>query len=264
MYWNGIGFESFSESFGAMGPDGQTCAITIGTVDTVPAGSPLEVTLTGTAPTLTLNLKVPRGVKGRKGEAGPPGPIRQASDYADGTHSDRMVPMWDAVAGKWTPRPFPGLRGPWSIIENRAWDSGTGFAPTQTNIGTSPNTIAQLNIPAQDTAWRPVVSGGVLIRTTEPVESFTTRVDAEVRIGSASGQIVALGAGLAFGLDSFTRFQPYYATSVLTPSSSVGVVPKDQPVTLFVVLRRNQGDSNYTYTMPGANITCWAQPVVTP
>lgn len=264
MYWNGAGFESFIEAFGAMGPDGPSCSVTIGTVQTGPVGSPLAVTVTGTPPALTLNLTVPRGVKGRKGEPGPPGPIRAAADYADGVHAERSVPMWDAAAGKWTPRPFPGVRGPWSIVEGSAWDGGAGFAASQTNVGTSPNVVAQLKIPAQNADWRPIISGGTVVRTTEGGQSFTTRVDTEVRIGSATGQIVAQGSGMPFGMFHFNKLQPFFGVTGLTPSSSVGVVPKGQPVTLFVVLRRNQGDSNYTYNQAGAHIVCFAQPVVIP
>ncbi|MFD4434263.1 hypothetical protein, partial [Nocardia sp. NPDC058497] len=92
VYWNGSGFDSFAEAFGAAGPDGEPCSVSIGTVDTGPVGSDLSVTVTGTAPNLVLNLVVPRGRQGKKGAAGGPGPIRQSTDYLDGAHPDRAVP----------------------------------------------------------------------------------------------------------------------------------------------------------------------------
>ncbi|WP_109527978.1 hypothetical protein [Nocardia aurea] len=260
MYWNGTSFDSFADAFGAAGPDGQPCSLSVGTVDTGPVGSPLQVTVTGTAPNLTLHLTVPRGVQGLTGEPGPPGPIRQAGDYTDGTHVDGAVPVWNDTTGKWTPRPYPGLRGPWSIMETSAWNGGAGFAASQTNVSTSPNTVAQLTIPAQDTAWRPVLSGGVVLRTQEGSTSFTTRVDTEVRIGSASGQLVAIGTGWPFGVNTYTRLRPFFGATI-DPSSSVGVVPAATAVTLYVVLRRAQGSSNYSYSQSGAQIVCWAQPV---
>ncbi|CAM4499071.1 hypothetical protein NONI108955_36425 [Nocardia ninae] len=257
VYWNGTGFDTFVDAFGAAGPDGQPCTVTIGMVETGPIGSKLQATITGTPPSLTLDLTVPRGVQGRKGDPGPPGPIRQAPDYADGPHVERTVPMWDTTIGKWVPRPYPGLRGPWSIVENLAWDSGAGFSASQSNIGTTPNTVAVLNIPAQDTDWRPYITGGVMVASGDQLE---TRIDAEVRLGSAAGQIVALGSGWPSGVLGHNRFQPYYGAR-MTPESTVGVVLAGQPAALYVVLRRNSGNANYSYAQAGAQIVCWARPV---
>ncbi|WP_141808251.1 hypothetical protein [Nocardia bhagyanarayanae] len=261
VYWNGAGFDSFAEAFGALGPDGEPCAITIGTVDTGPAGSDLQVEVVGAPPNLTLNLTIPRGIKGKKGEPGGPGPIRQAADYATGTHVDRTVPVWDSATEKWKPRPYPGLRGPWTIAEGQAWDGGAGFAASQSNISAAFHPIAQLSVPAQDVDWRPMIAGGVVVGTTDGAGDFSSRVDAEVRIGSVDGQIVALGSGMVWGADSFNRFQPYYGARGLTPDSTIGVVPAGQPVTLHVVLRRNKGTANYDYTMANAQIVCTARPV---
>ncbi|MFD6352974.1 hypothetical protein [Nocardia tengchongensis] len=261
MYWNGTSFDSFADAFGAAGPTGAPCDISIGTVATGPVGTDLVVTVTGTRPNLVLNLTVPQGVQGVKGPAGGPGPIRQAPDYAAGAHVDGTVPAWNATTQQWTPRPNPGLRGPWSLQGALAWDNGPGFAASQSKVGTSPNVVAQLNIPAQDVDWRPVIGGGTLVFTDEGIGSFNTRIDAEVRIGSVIGQIVALGAGFPFGADGFCSFQPYYGTRTMTPDSTVGVVPAGQAVTLFVVLRRNRGDSNYSYRQNDSHIVCWARPV---
>ncbi|WP_216917520.1 hypothetical protein OG225_07465 [Nocardia sp. NBC_01377] len=262
VYWNGTGFDSFTDAFGAAGPDGQVCTVTLGTVDTGAVGSTFQATLVGAAPNLTLNLTVPRGIKGRKGEAGGPGAIRQAPDYTDGTHLDRAVPVWNSGTQKWVPRAYPGLRGPWSIVENQAWDGGAGFVASQSGITTATKTVAQLNIPAQDTAWRPMISGGVVVRSVENSDQFTTRIDAEVRIGSATGQLVALGAGAVTGATTRARFQPYYGVRGLTPDSTTGVIGAGQPATLFVVLQRNSGGSaNYDYTMAGSQIMCTARPV---
>ncbi|MCM6777279.1 hypothetical protein NDR87_27710 [Nocardia sp. CDC159] len=263
MYWNGSGFETFTDAFGAPGPDGKPCSITIGTVDTGPVGSDLRVTLTGTAPNLVLNLVVPRGIKGRKGDPGGPGPIREASDYLDGPLVDRAVPIWSETAQKWKLQPYPGLRGPWSLVEARAWDDGPGFAPGKRDINVDSMTVAQLKIPAQDTDWRPVLGGGVVTSTTEPHEiTSVTRVDTEVRLGSPTGQIVALGAGFPMGVDGIGYLQPYYGVRSMTPDSTVGVVPAGQATTLYVVLRR-KGTSTWIYYQSNAQIICWARPITT-
>ena len=58
---------------GMQGPKGDTGAtpnITIGTVTTLAAGSDATASITGNTPNLTLNLGIPKGEKGDKGESG--------------------------------------------------------------------------------------------------------------------------------------------------------------------------------------------------
>lgn len=49
--------------------DGQTPNITIGTVETLPAGSSVTASITGQTPDLVLNLGIPQGQKGNPGQA---------------------------------------------------------------------------------------------------------------------------------------------------------------------------------------------------
>ncbi|MFD6392798.1 hypothetical protein [Nocardia sp. NPDC060259] len=260
-YWNGTGLDTFPDAFGAPGPDGESCSVSIGSVTTGPPDSDLQVTVTGAAPDLVLDIVVPRGITGSKGTEGGPGPIRQATDYADGAHPDRAVPVWNATTSKWSGQPYPGLRGPWTIVEDRAWDGGPGFAPSQSGVSAASMVVAQLQVPAQDTDWRPMITGGVVLRPLENSDQFTTRIDAEVRIGSGSGQIVALGSGYVTGVRTRVRFQPYLATRNVTPASAVGVIPAGQAATLVVVVRRGAGSANYDYQMADAQIVCTARPV---
>ncbi|WP_306358857.1 MULTISPECIES: hypothetical protein [unclassified Nocardia] len=262
VYWDGTGFENFVDAFGGAGPDGETHTLTIGTVTTGPVGSLLEVTLSGTPPNLVLDLTIPRGVAGRKGDPGPPGPIRSAPDYLDGTHTQDMVPLWDTAAGKWVPRPLPAWRGPWALEEHQAWDGGAGFAASQSNISATTLPIATLNVPAQDVDWRPFVTGGVMVRTV--AETAANRVDAEVRLGSTSGQYVGYGTGLPWGVDFLNHIVPFYATASMTPASSVGVVAAGAAATLHVVLSRTVGSGNYTYSQARSHLVCWAVPVSAP
>ena len=65
---------------GPTGEDGQTPNVTIGTVQTLPAGANATAEITGTTPNLALNLGIPKGdpgeqgPKGDTGETGPQGP----------------------------------------------------------------------------------------------------------------------------------------------------------------------------------------------
>ena len=65
---------------GPTGEDGQTPNVTIGTVQTLPAGANATAEITGTTPNLALNLGIPKGdpgeqgPKGDTGDTGPQGP----------------------------------------------------------------------------------------------------------------------------------------------------------------------------------------------
>lgn len=260
MYWNGTSFDSFPEAFGGHGPTGPVNVLTLGTVTTGAAGSDLGVSITGTPPAQTVNLTVPRGVKGVKGPIGTPGPLRGASDYDDTTPPvNRAVPLWDPTASKWKPVAYPGWRGPYAAFEGDSWDGAAGFAATQASTSTSPNTICSVNVPAQDCDWRPLVLGAALVRTS--TNDGTTRVDIEARITSDAGQIVAYGPGMAYGLDWATKLGPQFNTAAMTPTSSAGVISAGVAAVIRIVLRRNVGSGSYTYTRTGAHVSVFAVPV---
>lgn len=257
MYWNGSSFDTFADAFGAAGPTGEVNTLSVGTVSTGTAGSDLIVSVTGTPPSQAINLTIPRGVEGVQGPIGGPGPIREASDYEESsTPVDGAVPMWDAAAEKWKPVPDPGWRGPWTITETTAWDGGSGFSASVTNVSTNPNTIAIVNVPAQDVAWRPMVMGGAQVRTT----NTDTRMDLEACIGSAAGQIVACGNGLASVAWWYNQLLPQYQSSALTPASSTGVISAGASAAIYIVLRRNTGSNNYSYSRQYAHVAVWAVP----
>ncbi|WP_327100071.1 hypothetical protein OIE68_15605 [Nocardia vinacea] len=257
MFWNGSSFDAFPDGFGAAGPDGSANTLSIGTVTTGTAGSDLVISVTGTPPTQTMNLTIPRGVQGVKGATGGPGPIREATDYQESaTPVDGAMPMWSASAGKWQPTPAPGWRGPWTITETTAWDGGSAFAASVTNVSTNPNTIAIVNIPAQDVAWRPMVLGGAQVRSASGI-----RLDLEACIGSAAGQVVAVGSGVPDAVWAYNQLLPQYQTSALTPASSTGTIAAGVAGAIYLVLRRNLGSGNYSYSRQYAHVAVWAVPV---
>lgn len=263
MFWTGSDFITFLDAFGGHGKTGQNNTLSIGTVTTGAVGSPLIVSITGTPPSQTLNLTVPRGGQGQQGLQGPPGPVRDSTDYDDTvTHTDGMIPLWDDSASKWVPTEYPGFYGPWSVMEAQSWDNpSSGFAADQTNISTTPNTIATINIPALPIRWRPYIIGGAVLAAVPT--NFTTRADLEVRIGSASGEIVARGLGSAVNVEWFARLKPTFSATI-TPDSTTGTIAPSTATTLHVVIKRNLGSGNYSYKRAGAQIIVWAHPVVGP
>ncbi|WP_454199601.1 hypothetical protein [Nocardia sp. Marseille-Q1738] len=263
MFWTGTKFVQFVDAFGGLGPTGQVNTLSIGTVTTGAVGSPLVVSITGTPPNQTLNLTVPRGGTGQKGLQGPPGPLRSSTDYDNTiTHTNGMIPLWDPTDSKWTPTEWPGFRGPWSVMEAQSWDNpSSGFIADQTNISTNPLTIATINIPALPIRWRPFIIGGASL-TSVPTD-YSTRVDLEVRNGSASGEILARGVGNSVHLEWYARLRPHFASS-FSAGSTTGTIAPSTAATLYVVARRNAGAGNYTYKRAGASIIVWAQPVEAP
>lgn len=260
MVWNGRAFDTFAEAFGGRGPTGETITLTLGTVTTGPVGSDADITITGTPPAQTVDVVVPRGVKGAKGPIGGPGPIRQASDYDNSvTHIDRMVPLWDTGTAKWTPTPYPGWRGPWTVVEHQAWDGSSGFIATS-NTTTIPYTIGQINIPAQDTAWRPFVTGGGLIRTND---SSGNSPHIAAYLGTPTGQTVAHGTGMPDSAWCFANLIPYHGSiSALPPDSTVGTVAAGVPTTIYIRLDSPTGGGiTFYFDRNLSHLAVWAVPV---
>jgi len=263
MFWTGTRFVSFPDAFGGLGPEGSVNTISIGTVSTGAVGTPLIVSITGSPPSQTINLTVPQGGSGQKGIQGPPGPIANSTDWDNTvTLTNGMIPLWSTSTSKWTPTEWQGFRGPWTVMEAQSWDNPTaGFSADQTNVSTSPNTIATVNIPALPIRWRPYITGGCIL---SPVPTdFSTRVDLEVHIGSAGGDIVARGVGSAVYVDRFVRLTPFFA-STFTAGSTVGTIAASTATTLYVIIKRNLGSGNYNYKRTTAQIAVWAQPAVAP
>lgn len=263
VFWTGTKFTSFTDAFGGLGPTGAVNVLTIGTVNTGAVGSPLIVSITGSPPAQTLNLTVPRGGTGEQGPDGPPGPLRGSTDYDNTiTHTNGMIPLWSTSSSKWVPTEWPGFRGPWSVQETQSWDNpSSGFLADQTNISTNPLTIATINIPALPIRWRPYIAGGATLSSV--ATDFTTRVDLEVRNGSAAGEMLARGIGSAAFVPWFAQLRPFFASS-FSAGSTTGTIAANTAATLYLVIRRNLGSGNYNYLRDKSSLVVWAMPVVTP
>ena len=89
---------------GDPGDPGQTPNITIGQVETLPAGSAVTASITGQTPNLVLNLGIPQGQQGDTGEGVPP---------ADDVPTDYLLSV-----GGWVPPPSGGGAATWSLIKS--------------------------------------------------------------------------------------------------------------------------------------------------
>ncbi|MGJ5667806.1 hypothetical protein QLG13_08045 [Rhodococcus aetherivorans] len=255
MYWDGETFYPFLEAFGAMGPRGFPNELTIGTVTTLAEGEDAYADITGDPPNQVLHLGIPRGGQGEVGPPGQPGPVMNSADV------DNSIPLahnyvlaYKASTGKLTPTPWPGTAGPWGL--------GEANFSTGSNVSAASTTIATLTIPGQPTAWRPRVEGGLSMQS--HVSSIGAgRADCEVRIGSSTGQIVAIAPGFPTANWFRAQFYPYFGAT-MSPTSTTGVIPANTTVTLFFVINRNLGSSNYSWTNSAASAIVYAEPVVIP
>lgn len=255
MYWDGETFYPFLSAFGAEGPRGLPNELTIGTVTTLAEGAPATATITGTPPNQVLNLSIPKGGPGEQGDPGQPGPIMGSADVDNSVPlADGYVLQYKSATGKFTPVPSPAPTGPYGL-GNTDFSSGS-------NVSAASSTIATRTIPGQPFAWRPRCEGGLSM--TSHVSSIGAgRVDCDVRIGSATGQIVAQAVGFPSANWIRASFEPYFGAT-MAPDSTVGVIPANTTVVLYVVINRNLGSSNYSWSNSTAALMVYCEPVVIP
>ncbi|WP_067819477.1 hypothetical protein [Nocardia inohanensis] len=252
-YWTGLELVGLSDAFRAAGRKGAPNALT-GTAVAGAPGSAASARVVGTSPGQQLEITFPRGETGDPGDPGGPGRIQDAGDVQiDDAHplGQDYVLAWNSAAGKFQPRPSPRVSGPWAIAAGQF----TGVS----NTSEAKRVVATITIPAQPVKWRPVVEGGLIVQThTATLEA--TRCDIEVRLGSPDGELV--GYGYAHGAANVIREQisPKFEHPV-SPDSTVGVVPENRTVTLYVIVRRVVGSAGYTVITQGAQLIVYAQPV---
>lgn len=256
MYWDGETFYPFLSAFGAEGPRGSTPTLTVGTITTLAAGSNAYLTVDATDPLhLVLNAGFPRGGPGEQGDQGGPGPIIGSPDVKPGlTPVQGDVLIWDATNSYFDRAPYPGWKGPYTLVNG---DFSTG-----SNVSAAATVVATRMIPPQPFQWRPFVMGA--LTTIAHVASVGAgRVDLEVRIGSSTGQIVAVAPGLPAANTYTPELMPYFGAS-MDPSSSVGAIPANTTATLYFVLRRAFGSNNYSWENSAAHAAVYCQPVYAP
>lgn len=271
--WTWTGSE-WKESVDAAGPRGP-----------VALGSTLHVTETISDPRIRnagaaiargdeLRIVTPAGPQGPKGPIGVFGRIREASDYDDTVGpSQNSVFAWARNRRVFRPLPTPMGYGPWSL-------ASSDFAPDSTAANTNLIELGQITIPALPFAWRPRVRGRVLTggSNTEPY-GFA---HVWARLGSWDGQPVGHGRNPFLTFASFAEIRPYFSEATgldtsgsanstdsppvkLTPSSTVGVVPAHEEVTIYLRVERASTSSNPVNTIyhrqAGAYFEVYAIPV---
>ena len=252
--WTGSEWVSFYNAFRQPGREGPANVLDATAVNGG-VGSNAAATLTGSAPNQVLNITWPQGVAGDVGNPGLAGDIRDAPDFdADADLFQDMVLIWDTAKAKYVPGPNPAWGGPWAL--------GSSQFNAGSNINTIPKTLATLTVPGQGSPWRPYVSGGVSLQS--HVRTLgQSRIDIEIRMGSADGQLVGYGVGFASANWLVSRLFPKF-DAPLFPGSEVGVVPANVTTTFYVVTARPFGSANYSINTDAAQLIVYATPVYNP
>lgn len=250
-YWAGEHWIAFEAAFGHVGHQGPPNLLT-GVATIGATGSSATAAITGTAPAQQIEIQFPRGATGDQGDPGVAGAISDAADVGDLSAARQgAVLAWSTSASEWQPIPPPRLGGPWAI-------AGSQFAGGS-NLSASPKTIATQTIPAQPIAWRPVVLSGSVGCQSHVSTLGDSRVDIEVRLGSTDGPIIGYGMGLA--ASNHTQVQLYPRWDYPTgPASTHGIVAVNQTATVYVIVRRVTGASNFSVITTGAQLIIGALP----
>ncbi|MFE6923620.1 hypothetical protein ACFVAV_21525 [Nocardia sp. NPDC057663] len=234
-YWTGLEFIAFEDAFRKPGRRGKANVLS-GSAVAGAVGAAASARVVGTAPDQQVEITFPRGAAGPQGDPGAAGRIQDAADVLiddDRPLGQDHVLAWDATAQKFRPIPTPRPRGPWVIGEKQ-------FLSGQ-NLKEQKKVIASITIPAQPTAWRPLVEGAAVLQSASP-----TRCDVMVRVGSIDGEVVGYGWGHSVTRLAYVHISPGCGSAYPNqPSPTVGVVPANQTVTLYVVVDRVTGTGTY-------------------
>lgn len=164
----------------AHGDTGTTPNLTIGTVQTLPAGSSATATITGTAEAPVLSLGIPQGIQGIQGETGERGP--QGIQGETGPQG---------VQGETGPRGATGATP--NLTIGSVQTLGEDDPATATITGTAENPVLNLGIPQGHTG-----SAAGVYATNVPMSASDPTTVAQAIAAAGKVETVA-GVGVAAG-----------------------------------------------------------------
>ncbi|MFD4432804.1 hypothetical protein [Nocardia sp. NPDC058497] len=251
-YWTGLEFIAFEDAFQRPGRRGKDNALS-GSAVAGAVGSSASARVIGIAPGQQVEITFPRGAVGAQGDPGEAGRIQDAVDVQiddDRPLGQDHVLAWDATVQKFRPIPTPRPRGPW-VIGEKQFFSGK-------NVKEQRKVLASITIPAQPTAWRPLVEGAVVVQSAAP-----TRCDVLVRVGGVDGDVVGYGWGHSVTRVAHVPITPGCGFAFPEQSTPLfGVVPANQTVTLYVVVDRVTGSGTYNVYNNYSHLQVRAIPLV--
>lgn len=243
--YNGLDLVRIEDYFGSRGPAGPAPKVQVGTVKVGPVPAVTVVDdPANSAATLSFILPEPReGKTGPRGEVGPAASIEDSTDYDDhGTPATTGTVLTKHSDGTWypaTPQLSPG------VIKKSGADSDWKALDSGLNWSGDTMQVVIVTVPAQQFPWEPEVFGNIDVKC----DGIGLVVDAEVRLGAASGPLVAKGAG-----DQNERILGEWKTLTIVPAAdgttplgaSNTTVAAGASVDLYLLLRRRYSSTGIT------------------
>jgi hypothetical protein len=194
---------------GIQGDPGPANVLSIASVETGPAGSDAEVTITGDSPMQALSFMIPQGDQGVQGVIGPTGPIGATGPTGP------IGPT--GPTGPTGPIGPTGATGPANTLTVGTVTTGApGSAASATITGTAPNQTINFVIPRGDVgatgatgATGPTGPAGadainLLSGTVDPTGS--TGVDGDFYVNTATGSLFGPKAGTSWPVIQLTTY----------------------------------------------------------
>ncbi|MFC9966343.1 hypothetical protein ACFVH4_19110 [Nocardia ignorata] len=256
-FWDGAAWIHSPGAVGAQGPAAPGNTVTVNTThDPALVGAALR--FSGSTAAQQLQATAPAGLPGPPGPPGASGAIVAATDYDDTVGPvNRSAFALTSSGRRWQATQPPNGFGPWGWWE-------TEFAAAHEEA--IPAYVAgTFTVPALPFQWRPMCWGQMPLYMEQGSEA---RAELRVRLGSATGVMLASGAGHRISGPQYlpTAWAPAFGdegTKPLSPSSTYATVPAGQSATLVVCVERIGSGVGYKigHTTTGAALTVWAQPV---
>lgn len=254
--WDGT---TWIHSPGAVGPQGPVAPpATITTTTTHnPALTVPAVVINANGADLTVAATAPAGERGPQGPPGTSGSITGATDYdASVGATERGMFALNVSGRRWGATPPPNGFGPWGWYGEADFNADASADAAQLIALTA-------TIPALPFRWRPMCFGNMWAYCQSVSNNF---VEVRVRLGSATGVMVASGAGMRASSGQYLMLpiNPTFgdeATKALSPSSTYATVPAGSDATLIVAAERIGTGASIGYDSARASLTVWAQPV---
>ncbi len=253
--WTGAAWAHSPGAAGVQGPVAPPATITAVTTTHDPALTTPALRISAQGAALTIAATVPAGAAGPAGPAGASGSIAAAQDYDNAIGpTQRSMFALNLGGRRWSATAPPNGFGPWSW-----WDTDIA-ADQQADVDQLVALTA--TVPALPFRWRPMCFGNL---STYCKYSATATAEVHVRLGSATGVMVAAGAGLRASAGQYVMipFNPTYGdegTKPLSPSSTYATVPAAVPATLLLTVERVGTAADIGYARARGSLTVWAQP----